>query len=50
MEKRYKSLSLFEFQKRVPDDQSGMEHLAKLKWVDGFVCERCNTILIIKLV
>ena len=42
MEKRYKSLSLFEFQKRFPDDQSCMEHLAKLKWSDGFVCEKCN--------
>jgi hypothetical protein len=42
MEKRYQSLSLFEFQKRFPDDQSCMEHLANLKWPEGFVCEKCN--------
>jgi len=42
MEKRYKSLSLFEFQQMFPDDQSCMDHLAKLKWPGGFVCEKCK--------
>ena len=42
MEQRYKSLSLFEFQEMFPDDQSCMEHLAKLKWPEGFICENCG--------
>jgi hypothetical protein len=42
MEKRYQSLSLFEFQKKFPDNQSCMEHLANLKWPKGFVCEKCK--------
>ena len=42
MEQRYKSLSLFEFQEMFPDDQSCMEHLAKLKWPEGFICEKCG--------
>jgi len=42
MEKRYQSLSLFEFQKMFPDEQSCMEYLAKLKWPEGFICEKCK--------
>lgn len=42
MEKRYKSLSLFEFQKMFPDEKSCMEYLAKLKWSEGFLCEKCK--------
>jgi len=42
MEKRFQSLSLFEFQQRFPDDQSCMEYLAVLKWPDGFICEKCG--------
>jgi len=42
MEKRYKSLSLFEFQEMFPDEKSCMEHLAKLKWPEGFICEKCK--------
>lgn len=42
MEKRYQSLSLFEFQKLFPDEQSCMEYLAKLKWPSGFACEKCK--------
>lgn len=42
MEKRYQSLSLFEFQKLYPDEQSCMEYLAKLKWPAGFACEKCK--------
>jgi len=41
MEKRYQSLSLFEFQQTFNDEQSCMDYLAKLKWPDGFECERC---------
>lgn len=40
MEQRYKSLSLFEFQEMLPDDKSCIEHLARLKWPEGFVCEK----------
>ena len=42
MEKRYQSLSLFEFQKRFPDEQSCIEHLEQLKWANGFVCDKCG--------
>ena len=42
MEKRFESLSLFEFQQRFPDDQTCMDYLADLKWPDGFVCEKCG--------
>ncbi len=41
MEKKYESLTLFEFQQLFPDDQACYDHLAKLKWPDGFVCEKC---------
>ena len=44
MEQKYKSLSIFEFQERFPDDQSCMDHLEKLKWPDGFKCERCDNV------
>ncbi len=42
MEKRYESLTLLEFQQQFPDDQACYDHLAKLKWPDGFVCEKCQ--------
>lgn len=42
MEKRFKSLSLFEFQQRFPDDQACMDYLAELKWPEGFICEKCK--------
>lgn len=42
MEKRYESLTLFEFQQQFPDDQACYDHLAKLKWPDGFICEKCG--------
>ena len=42
MEKRYESLTLFEFQQQFPDDQACYTHLAKLKWPDGFICEKCE--------
>lgn len=42
MEKRYKSLSIFEFQKRFPDDRSCYEYLADMKWKDGYFCKKCN--------
>jgi len=42
MEKRYKSLSIFEFQKMFPDNQSCYKYLADMKWKDGFKCRKCK--------
>src|SRR5690606_24697726 len=42
MEKRFKSLSLFEFQKRFPDEESCVAYLASLKWKDGYRCKKCG--------
>ena len=42
MEARYKSLSIFEFQERFPDERSCYAHLAKLKWQRGFKCKHCG--------
>ena len=42
MEKKYESLTLFEFQKLSPDDHACHKHLAQLKWPDGFICEKCG--------
>ena len=42
MEKKYESLTLFQFQDLFPDDNACYQHLAQLKWPDGFVCEKCG--------
>ena len=42
MEKRFKSLSLFEFQERFPDEESCVKYLASLKWGDDFRCRKCG--------
>ena len=42
MEQRFKSLSLFEFQDRFPDDDSCDRYLAGLKWPLGFICKKCG--------
>lgn len=42
MEAKYKSLSIFEFQERFPDEDSCLQHLAVLKWRDGYACARCK--------
>lgn len=42
MEKRYESLSIFEFAELFPDEESCMRHLETLKWSEGFVCEKCS--------
>lgn len=42
MEKRYKSLSLFEFQERFPDADSCMSYLSEVKWSEGYVCSKCG--------
>jgi tRNA G26 N,N-dimethylase Trm1 len=42
MEKRFKSLSLFEFQSRFPDSDKCREYLANLKWGKGYACRHCG--------
>ena len=42
MEKKYESLTLFEFQEKFPDNDSCQEYLSELKWPKGFKCERCG--------
>jgi predicted RNA-binding Zn-ribbon protein involved in translation (DUF1610 family) len=45
MEQRFKSLTIFEFQSRFPDDKSCMDYLENQKWSLGFTCPGCgNTI------
>lgn len=42
MEQRFKSLTIFEFQKMFPDEESCMDYLTELKWSKGFECPRCR--------
>jgi len=42
MEQRFKSLSLFEFQGRFPDEHSCVKYLADLKWSTGYSCKKCG--------
>lgn len=42
MQAQFKSLSLFDFQSRFPDDGSCLAYLADLKWSKGYSCRRCN--------
>jgi len=42
MEQKFKSLTIFEFQKRFPDENSCIEYLIELKWGNGFVCPQCG--------
>lgn len=42
MEKRFESLSIFEFHKLFPDDDSCYLYLEKLKWNNGYQCIKCK--------
>lgn len=42
MEDKFKSLSIFEFQKKFPDNNACLKYLAELKWANGYECERCG--------
>lgn len=42
MENRFRSLSLFEFQTRFPDEDKCREYLANLKWEKGYKCPKCG--------
>jgi len=37
-----KILSLFDFQKQFPDEQSCFDYLVKIRWPDGFICPKCG--------
>jgi predicted RNA-binding Zn-ribbon protein involved in translation (DUF1610 family) len=42
MEAKYESLTVFEFQKQFPDDDSCYKYLSDNKWADGFKCPQCG--------
>lgn len=42
MEAKYQSLTIFEFQKQFPDDDSCYQYLCDNKWSDGFKCPQCE--------
>lgn len=42
MEQRFKSLSIFEFQARFPDEGACIKYLADLKWSGGYICKKCG--------
>ena len=42
MENKFRSLTIFEFQERFPNEDSCYEYLAELKWGSGFVCPNCG--------
>ncbi|WP_339903367.1 IS1595 family transposase [uncultured Cyclobacterium sp.] len=42
MEKRYKGLSIFEFQKMYPTDRDFYKYLAEMKWNNSFICKKCG--------
>lgn len=42
MEKKFESLSIFEFQQQFPTEDSCLAYLAEKKWENGFVCAKCS--------
>lgn len=42
MPKKYTERGLIEFQKAFPDDEACANHLARLRWPDGFICPHCG--------
>lgn len=42
MEKRFESLTIFDFQQQFPDDKSCMTYLSNVKWSGGFICPQCR--------
>jgi transposase-like protein len=42
MEKKFESLTIFEFQRRFPDDNACMAYLADKKWEEGYACPKCG--------
>ena len=41
MEKRFESLTIFDFQEQFPDDKACLNYLSDLKWANGFTCPQC---------
>lgn len=42
MDNKFKSLTIFEFQERFPNDDACYEYLVELKWKNGFICPHCG--------
>jgi len=42
METKFKSMSIFEFQERFPDERSCYAYLSELKWANGYKCPKCG--------
>lgn len=42
MEKRYLALSISDFIKQFPDDETCLKHLAEVRWANGFECIKCH--------
>lgn len=42
MEQKFKSLSIFDFQQKFPDEESCLKYLAEEKWRVGFLCPKCG--------
>lgn len=42
MEQKFKSLTIFDFQTRFPDDESCYKYLEELKWSAGYTCKKCE--------
>lgn len=42
MEQKFKSLSIFEFQEKFPDDDACLKYLEELKWAGGYECPKCG--------
>ena len=42
MEKRFDSLTIFEFGQRFSTEEACLQYLSEKKWADGFVCPVCG--------
>jgi len=38
----FRGVNSIKFNRRFKDDNDCLEYLAELKWLDGFICKRCN--------
>jgi hypothetical protein len=52
MEKKFASLTIFDFQAQFTDDKACMDYLSRLKWAAGFVCPKCilSIVKVIKII
>lgn len=42
MELRFKSLTIFDFQEKFPDERACLAYLSELKWANGYICPQCG--------